>query len=377
MKKKLLFLMPSLVGGGAERTLINLLHKIDYNIYEVDLVSVLNAGVYLNQVPDSVRVITLFNSDFLVRTLAWLQKKYGFVYFFKKRMTRKVKGRYQVGISFLDGNFTDLLFLTDTLERRITWVHGSYKSNLNFARFYEDEKYKAKLKKYRYGKLDGIYFVSDDSMGEFIEVFGNYPEMKVVYNLIDSNEVIKKAKEPYDIVNDAFQFVALGSLLPVKGFDRLVRAAKIVKDAGLDFNIKIAGVGPEEQKLKKMVSQYDLTSTVVFAGFLKNPYPLLKSADVFVMSSVSEALPTVLCEALILGKPTLVTNCSGCREIINSGEYGLMAEQSDADLAAKMIRYLEEPLLLKTFEKKSLERAEIFDDQRMLTEYYSIFDKHN
>ena len=375
-KRKLLFLMPSLAGGGAERTLINLLHKLDYSMYAVDLVLVLNKGPYISHVPVNVQIIHLFKHEFLVRVLAWLQKKVGFTYLLKSQTQKRVKGSYDVGISFLDGNFTDLLFFIPGLKRRITWVHSSYKSYRNFARFYENKNYRDKLKRERYGKLDGIYFVSHDSMNEFIEVFGRYPEMRVVYNLIDSAAVVKKSEQLQYPKGEQFQFVALGSLLPVKGFDRLIRSAKLIKEQVWEFKIIIAGAGPEEQRLKNMVSEFNLNSTVEFVGFLSNPYPLLKVSDVFVMSSESEALPTVLCEAMILGKPTLVTNCSGCRELVDNGIFGVMAEQDDLNLANKMIEFLSKPELLKYYHNKSLERALLFDDNQVLAEYEKILNQN-
>ncbi|TKG95414.1 glycosyltransferase [Puteibacter caeruleilacunae] len=376
-KRRLLFLMPSLAGGGAERTLINLFKAIDYTRYEVHLVVVAKYGPYVKQVPQEVQTTYLFNSNLVVRILALLQKKTGWEWLFKQRIQRKLgKQTFDVGISFLDSNFTNLLFFVEGIKRRFTWVHSSYKSYRNFARFYENKAYREKLIKERYSRLDGICFVSHDALEEFKEVFGEYDDMRVVYNLIDSNGVLEKAcVEKADKVDTRFQFVALGSLLPVKGFDRLIRAAKILKDQGEEFLVTIAGRGPEEDQLKKLVDENQLNNYISFAGFLSNPYSLLKSADAFVMSSVSEALPTVLCEAMILGKPTVVTNCSGCRELVEQGKYGLMAEQDDADLASKMSQYITNPELLEHFHKQSLERANIFNDQAMLAEYYDVFER--
>jgi glycosyltransferase involved in cell wall biosynthesis len=92
------------------------------------------------------------------------------------------------------------------------------------------------------------------------------------------------------------------------------------------------------------------------------------------MTSVSEALPTVLCEALILKKPTLVTNCTGCREVINYGEFGMIAEQDDNDLADKMILMISESNNLIHYSRMSALRSEIFDDQKVLSEYYTVFN---
>lgn len=375
MKRKILFLIPSLNGGGAERTLINLLQKLDYSKFDVELVVVLRDGVYLQSVPKEINCIYLFQNKMLVRILEFLQKKIGFNYLLKKRILNKVQGDYDLGISFLDGNITDLLFYIDGLKKRYAWVHSSYKTNQNFARFYEDEKYVQKLKMQRYGRLDGIYFVSNDAKEEFIQVFGKYDKMEVIYNFIDVDSVLKKAKADVSTKQNIFEFIALGSLLSVKGFDRLIRASKIVKDKGFNFKVSILGSGSEKQNLESLVEDCGLTANVFFAGFVNNPYPLLSRADVFIMSSVSEALPTVLCEAMILGKATLVTNCSGCREIVANGEFGLMAEQSDESLAENMVKYLSDPSLVVDYEIQSLERAKLFDDKLVLTEYNKILQQ--
>lgn len=379
MKKKILFLIPSLTGGGAERTLINLLQKLDYNKFEVDLVVVLKDGVYLQSVPHEVNCIFLYNNKMLVRTLAWLQKKAGFNYLLKKTTQNKISKQYDLGISFLDGNFTDLIFFIKGLKKRFTWVHSSYKTNKNFAKFYESTNYVQKLKQDRYGRLDGIYFVSNDAKEEFIEVFGEYPRMEVIYNFIDTESVLKKSELEVDsdlkLFQNSFHFVALGSLLTVKGFDRLIRASKIIKEKGFEFKVSILGSGSEKNNLEALVNGSSLNGTINFVGFVRNPYPLLKGADVFIMSSVSEALPTVLCEAMILGKATLVTNCSGCREIVANGKYGLMAEQNDESLAKNMIQYLSFPNLVNYYELKSLERAKLFDDKLVLKAYNEILNQ--
>jgi glycosyltransferase involved in cell wall biosynthesis len=372
--KKILFLMPAMKGGGAERTLINLLTKIDYTKYEIDLLVVSNNGIYINEIPKEVRLITLLNNDLFARILAYLQKKYGLFFIFRWLINFKKLKKYDVGISFLDGDTTDLLFLIKNLKNRLAWVHSSYKSNTNFSKYYQNENYKIKLKIKRYGKLDGIYFVSSDSKEEFIEVFGSYPNMNVIYNLIDTDSIKRKSIQEIIESSCVFTFLALGSLMPVKGFDRLIRASKIVKDKGFDFNLNIIGEGKELSNIRDLILHLGLQETVFLLGYKSNPYPYLKSTDVFVMSSVSEALPTVLCEAMILGKPVLVTNCCGCRELVDNENYGLLSGQNDEELAKKMIKFLIEPDLLKYYAEKSLIRSKIFDDKLAIKEYYKIFN---
>lgn len=366
--------MPSLRGGGAERTLINLLKKIDPDRYEIDLLVVSKLGPYVNEVPDFVEATYLFKNDITARVFGYLHRRFDISGFLKWKMKR-VKKTYDVGISFLDTNFTDMLFYTDKIEKRIAFIHSSYRTHENYERFYGREEYNRKLREDRYSRLDALYFVSDDAMEEFVDVLGEYPNMGVVYNLMDREAVIRKSESPFELKsNGIFSFSAAGSLMEVKGFDRLIRAAAIARDEGFEFAVHLAGAGPEEESLKKLIREHNLGETVYMYGFLSNPYPLMKKSDVFVMSSISEALPTVLCEAMILGVPALVTNCSGCRGLVDRGEYGLMAEQEDRDLAEKMMQYMDRPELLHHYRRKSLERAELFDDDKVLQTYYKIFD---
>jgi len=367
--------MPSLRGGGAERTLINLLHKVDYDRYDIDLIVISKFGQYNNEVPEEVDVRYFFKNDYWVRFLGYLHRTLNIEWFFKKKMA-SVEKEYDVGISFLDSNYTDLLFYTDSIQKRVTFIHGSYLTHTNYEKFYKYDHYRKKMMVNRYSKLDGIYFVSHDSMSDFIELFGEFSEMGVVYNMIDREGVLRKSRLATHSPEDgSFTFIAVGSLLPIKGFDRLIRAAGIARNKGYSFKLNIAGSGPDEKSLKRLIRELNLEETVKMHGFVKNPYPLMKSSDVFVMSSISEALPTVLCEAMILGVPALVTNCSGCRGLVEGGKYGLMAEQDDRDYADKMMLLMDDTRLLEEYAEKSLKRAELFDDERILQRYYSIFDR--
>ncbi len=367
--------MPSLRGGGAERTLINLLHKIDYNRYDVDLLVVSKEGPYVDKIPEQVNVEYFYKSNILVRILSYFHRTFNLVWFFKRNMSVLDKS-YNVGISFLDSHFTELLFYTDKIEKRIAFVHSSYLSHDDYKKFLTDQQLRESVKRNRYLRLDGIYFVSHDSMSDFKKIFGEHPRTGVVYNIIDRESVLQKSNHNSSFVSESgyFTFSAVGSLLPVKGFDRLIRASKIVHDKGYKFEVHIAGSGPEKERLHRLIKKLDLDNVVQLHGFVKNPYPIMKSSDVFVMSSVSEALPTVLCEAMILGVPSLVTNCSGCRGLVENGEFGLMADQDDHDLAEKMMLYMDNPELLKHYSNKSLKRAELFDDDLILSSYYNIFE---
>ena len=368
-KTKVLFLIPSLVGGGAERTLINILKNIDYLLFDVHLVVVDYNGIYCKEVPKQVKVVPLFSNTKLVRILSYIQKKTGINKIIVNSFLKKIDTNYDTAISFLDSNFTDLLFEIPNVTKTITWVHSSYKTNNNFYKFYKNESYKKQLIANRYSKLDTIVFVSDDAKTEFNEIFGTFKKMPVIYNFMDEKNIHLKAK-CFQVKKESntIKFIAVGSLFPVKGYDLLILAASKLKETGVKFKIDIYGRGFLKEELSNLIKTHKLENYVELKGFVSNPYPYIKDADVFIMSSKSEAMPMALCEAMILGKPVLVTNCSGCREVVNYGEFGLMSNANMEDLAANVLKLIKDKDTREKLSSKSLERAVLFSDKSIMSE---------
>lgn len=374
MKKKILFLIPSLDGGGAERTLVNILNHLNTDeCFEITLVVVSYIGTYKNEIPENIIVLPLFKNNHIVRILAYAQKKFGFNYFFKKRVEKNISENYDTAISFTDGNCTDLLFFLPKVKKRISWVHGSYKSNINFYKFYKNKTYRNLVIKNRYSQLDSLVFVSEDAKNEFISLFGSYKNMPVIYNLLDENAVKEKANTTIvQTKNKPFHFIAVGRYYPVKGYDKLIEAAAILKDKQLDFKIDVYGNGFLKETLQEQIQELGLGTYVSLNDFVKNPYPLMAQTDVFIMTSISEAMPMALCEAMLLGKPTLVTNCSGCREVVGCGEFGMMVEQTPKSIADGMEKYIMNKTYLANYTARSKERAVVFSDKAILKEIKKV-----
>jgi glycosyltransferase involved in cell wall biosynthesis len=373
MKRKLLFVIPSLVGGGAENALIKLLKALDYTKFEVSLLVICYRGIYIDQVPPEVKTLFLFKSMTLVRILEFVQKRLNWVAPLKYKFKSVVNDDYDTAISFLDCNFTDLLFYLKKETKKIAFVHSSYVSNENYNKFYKNKNYLERVKKNRYSKLDTIVFVSNDAMVEFKKVMGEYQDMRVLYNLFNEEDILQKAQASVASFNpEVFHFVAVGSLLPVKGYDLLIDASAIVKQSGNNFQVHIVGRGPEEEKLKKRSNDLGLNDIVVFHGYQNNPFAYINNGDVFVMTSVSEALPSVLCEAIIIGKPILITNTTGCREVIDFGKYGVMTERNTNDFAHKMLEFIDNKQMLYDYKKLSLIRKNFFNKEIILNKFYNI-----
>ncbi len=371
--KKLLVIIPSLEAGGAELVLLNILRWLPGG-YDTELCVVMNHGRYFSQIPDHVKLTTLFRNVFLARVLTYVYIKFNFSLVYRIRVRRKLRARYDVAVSFVDGSHTDLLFMLPRAPgKTISWIHASKASYSNYAKFYQG-RYGRRIMKNRYARLDRLVFVSHDAMEEFISLFGNYPDMRVIYNVLDVERKMEMADAFVPEREDGLQILAMGSLFPVKGYEKLIRACGMLRSDGLDFRLRIYGEGPLQRELQQLIDESGLQEHVRLEGYLENPFPYLKAADLFVMTSESEALPTALCEAILFGKPVVVTNCSGCREIVDHGRYGMMTGQTAREVYEGLKQMITTPAIREKFGSLALERAKIFDDREAFRQISEVLD---
>ena len=115
----------------------------------------------------------------------------------------------------------------------------------------------------------------------------------VIYNIIDGDSIRRQADAAV-VPHDGFTITAVGSLSEVKSHDRLVRVARMFKDAGYRLRFQIVGAGALEEPLKRLRDELGLQDSVRFLGFRKPPYPFMKASDVFVSTSKSEAASLVI-----------------------------------------------------------------------------------
>lgn len=146
-------------------------------------------------------------------------------------------------------------------------------------------------------------------------------------------------------------FVAVGRLHPQKGFDVLIKAMAALRSEAPDWRLVILGEGGSRRELEQLIGELDLGDTVTLAGRVTNPWPWLKAADVYVMSSRSEGFPNALCEAMVAGLPVVSTDCpSGPADLIEDGVDGLLVPVADVDaLAEGMLRFARSPELRAAF----------------------------
>lgn len=355
---KILFIAASLAGGGAEKVLIDLLRHTDYSKYEVDLCLVTNKGVYLNQIPSEVKYFYLYdnNEGFKYKIDFVLAKYFSITLLQRKRIEKLVVKDYDVIVSFMEGIPVKFHgYILQHGKRNISWIH------LDLLKKHYTEKYfRTGEEQYLYQKMDGIACVSNDARMSFAQLFSLHVPLVTIYNPIDKDLIVSRSKEFFPDKNK-FTICSVGRLMPQKSYDRLIRVASKLKKAGFDVDFWIVGSGYLESKLKLLVAQLGLKEMVHFLGFQSNPYPYIKSADVFLSTSMAEGYPLVICEAICLGKPIVATNITGPKEILGDSEYGLLSEEDDESIFESVRNMLTNDLLRNHYVQKAIERSYSFN----------------
>lgn len=358
-KHKVLFVIESLGGGGAEKVLMTLLRHLDYDKFEVGLLSIVDTGVHKDSIPPQVKYYSALSPS--GQRGLWYRLKYKLVH---NLLPMSVVHRwivpkgYDTEVAFVEGFATKLVAAVPSSTRRIAWVHIDL---LLFpwtikAGVFSDIKSEQKA----YARFDRVIAVSDDVSENFYNRYGIRPI--TVYNPIDSDDILKKSQDvTYTPKSDgAVRFVTVGRLTKQKGYGRLIEVVDRLIHEGIECDLTIVGIGELEPFLEDEIMKRGLCDYVHLTGYLRNPYPLMKSSDAFVCSSVQEGFSLVVAESMILGLPIVSTKCSGPRELLDNGKFGLLVDNSANGLYEGMKALAVDAELRERMANKSRERAALF-----------------
>lgn len=370
-KKRILFIDGPLGGGGAERVLIDILRNIDYDQYEVDLAVICRGGALMDEVPEQVNVIELWDGYSLTYKLAfrmskWLRSNW---LFSRKMNGKKLRKDYDIEISFLEGMPLKLGALRKTAAKKATWVHVDL-----FTHRYEEDQFYPGEELEAYDNMDVVVNVSNDCEKAFCKRFPECKaEKRVIYNPIDRVKIERMANE-YAVKkkHDSLTVITVGRLTPQKNPMRLLQVARLAKQAGLPVRFKWVGDGELRPQMENMRDEMGLQDMVEFTGFVKNPYPHIKGADIMMVTSDFEGFCLVICEAMCLGVPVISTRTAGPSEIIGDNEYGILTELAADGLFESLKLFIKNSTSRKAVARKALSRPDEYSIENAIQNLYSL-----
>ncbi|SER70898.1 glycosyltransferase [Psychrobacillus sp. OK032] len=364
MKIKVLVFLFQLNGGGAERTVVNIINKLDTDIYDIVLVLGNDKNnVYIDLISDRVKIKFLYCNK-LRNCLFRL---------------RKCIIEENPTLIFTTMNPNNLMVLFAKIL--------SFKSIPVIIREANNRTQSGKVTKFNkfittifYNTSNKVVALSQGVSEDLIENFKiKTDKIKVIYNPVDidninilKNEIV----EDIEINKNEKLIISVGRLEEQKDFSTLIKAFSLVLEK-INAKLIILGIGSQEKMLKELCVNLGIEDKVLFLGFKENPQKYVKSSDLFVLTSKWEGFGHVIVESMAVGTPVVVTDCkSGPFEIIKDNKYGLLTEvENFQEVAKKIIAMLENDEMRSWYSKQGLKRSSDFNSNLIVKEYEELFTK--
>ena len=312
--KTVMFVVPSLGGGGAERVVLTLLKHLDRSQFQLSLV-VLNTrrSVHLSEIPCDVELIDFGSRrvrSALLKLLRLIRKRRPDVVF-------SIQGYLNLGMAlikpWLPAGTRCVARETSIVSELLPLHRHPVVLRFLYRRIYQ--------------RLDTVVCQSRAMRDDLVTVY-RFPADKtvIIHNPVDVDWVRACANEPAETAGlkpGCLNLVTAGRLSPEKGMDSVIQALALCRVQ--DLNLVILGDGQLRSALEALASKLGVRGQVQFAGFQTNPYPWFAQADLFVLGSRSEGFPNVALEALACGTPLVATPCDSLRDLGIEATEGLLS----------------------------------------------------
>lgn len=337
MKKRVLYLIYQLVGGGAEKVLVDIVNNMDEFLYDITVMTIVDCSKDAHVLNSNIKYKYIFKGKYKEDRL--------FFKFFNKAQPhflheKFVTEKYDIEIAALEGIPAKIISgCKSSSTKKIAIIHADA-SNIAWP----TKRYKSFNQEYEsYKSFDKLIFVSNSTLNRFIEKFEiDTNKTIVIYNPLDIKNIKMQSKESF---NDFYRrqdilFCAIGRLEKVKGFDRLIEAFNIIQKKYKNIELLIIGEGEERNNLVKMIANYELNNKITLLGYRSNPYKYLKDSDCYICSSRSEGLSTTVIESMILGVPIITTDCGGMDELLYDYSNSIICNNDINGLIRGMEKFL-------------------------------------
>ena len=321
-QKQLIIFMPSIEGGGVEKNLFIISNYLVDKIKDISLITISNSFKY--KFDKKIRFIS-------PKSRIWdkigRRKKFFLSLFIL--FLEILKNKNSVVFSF-QGNIY-CTFLCKLLGVKIIVRSNSAPDgwSQNIIKYF----FFKKIFKF----ADKIIVNSYEFKKRFKEKFNL--KTTCIYNPLDKNDIIEKSKirSKIKFKRKGLNIINVGRYTDQKDQITLLKALNIIKKK-INFSLYIVGRGKEKMRLLNYIKSNNLSNKVKLINFRENPFNLIRSSDLFILSSIYEGLPNVILEAMTLRKFVISSKCpTGPKEILLNGKCGLLFKPGDYKKLSELI----------------------------------------
>ncbi len=354
-RPRILIFIESLHCGGAEKSLISLLQSLDYDCVDVDLLTLIDTGIFRQYVPERVNMIKMPVSRGLGARIGEAVYSFAWRLFRKARISRhaselrwslasksytRLDRDYDVAIAYQQGLPTYYIAERVKADKKIAWInidleHAGYR--------------KAYVNRF-YNLYDNLVAVSSQ-LHDTLQTtkFVDSSKLVTIYDIVNENLIREMALAPIPTFsgNAKLRIVTVGRLAQQKNYPLAVQTAKILSDKGVDFEWIFVGDGPQRSEVESMIRNYRLTDRVILAGEQSNPYPFMKAADIYVHTASFEGFGLTIAEAKIIGTPVISTDFRIVYDQIINGENGLICKMTPESVSDNILRLVSDSALAR------------------------------
>jgi glycosyltransferase involved in cell wall biosynthesis len=367
---KILFLIHDLGPGGAEKVLVNLVNNLNPEKFDISVIALFGGGVNEKNLKSHIHYRAIYKK--MIRGNSKLMKLFSPQYLHKKY----IKEKYNLEVSYLEGPSARIISgCKDSETKLISWIHVQQTNRRIAAQSFRSYKEAVGC----YQRFDQTVCVSDSVRKDYQNLFPMLQNVQVLYNTNETDQILLATKEPIeqDIFREGeIKLCGVGKIMPIKGFDKLAKIHRRLREEGYPVHTYILGTGYDQEKLERYIEKHQLEDSFTFLGYQSNPYKYVANCDLFVCASVAEGFSTAATEALIVGTPVITTPVAGMKEMLGEhNEYGVIVKQSMKSLYRGIKRLLDDQELLEHYRRQAQVRGKDFSKEKTVEAVEKMFEK--
>ncbi|MDO5072144.1 MAG: glycosyltransferase [Pasteurella multocida] len=386
MGVRVLLIHKWLVSGGVERILINYLSIFSLLNYKTDLLIQYNLNennFFEEKIKNNINYDFIFKNTNPERTHK--KQKINILYKVKKELKKILKEiEFNKIISNRIKDYDIVIDFNGCLDKSIRYNSKFIKNKIITLRWIHNQldiHKNKKIKKYNniFSKHTKVITICNEMKDRIThQLQYNKNNIHVIHNPINIEEIKEYSEQQVEdekLIKDKY-ILQVSRLVEGKGHIELLEIYAKLKSLGIQHKLYFIGEGENRINLENKIRELNLVDDCILLGEISNPYPYFKNADLFVHTSESEGLPTVLLESMVLGIPVVAMNClTGPKDILGqNSEYGKLVPLHDQDsFISAVFELLTKRDVWLHYSEKSIVRSKDFSVEKISLEIDKLF----